>query len=62
MKKTIIATLLTVMLTPVIAMAEAGDWVVRARAVNVSPNEDSKLGKTVNNLLGAPVKIGRAHV
>lgn len=28
---------------------------VRARAVNISPNEDSSLGKTVNNLLGAPV-------
>ena len=26
-----------------------------ARAVNISPTEDSSLGKTVNNLLGAPV-------
>ena len=28
---------------------------VRARAVNISLNEDSSLGKTVNNLIGAPV-------
>ncbi|MCB5186700.1 OmpW family protein [Methylobacillus caricis] len=36
-----------------LVMAEAGDWVVRARAVNVSPNEDSKLGDYTNSLLGA---------
>ena len=54
-KKKVTVTLLVVMLTPSMAMAETGDWVVRMRAVNVSPNEDSKLGKTVNNLLGAPV-------
>jgi outer membrane protein len=41
--------------TPMLAQAEEGDWVVRLRAANVTPNEDSKLGKTVNNLLGAPV-------
>lgn len=35
------------------AMAEAGDWVVRARAVSVSPNESSELGKTVNQNVGA---------
>jgi outer membrane protein len=56
MKKTILAlTLVTAVLAPLVAQAEAGDWVVRLRAVNVAPNEDSKLGKTVNNLLGAPV-------
>jgi len=38
-----------------LAHAEAGDWVVRVRAVNVSPNEDSDLGKDVNSLLGGPV-------
>lgn len=38
---------------PAAAMAEAGDWVVRARAVNVSPNEDSRLGDYTNALLGA---------
>ena len=62
MKKTVTVTLLVVMLTPSMAMAEAGDWVVRMRAVNVSPNEDSKLGKTVNNLLGAPVMSSGAEL
>jgi outer membrane protein len=56
MKKTILSVALaTAMFAPILAQAEAGDWVVRVRAVNVAPNEDSKLGKTVNNLLGAPV-------
>lgn len=33
---------------PLLAQAEAGDWVVRLRAVDVVPNEDSRLGKLVN--------------
>lgn len=45
---------LTAGLAPMLAKAEAGDWVMRARAVNVSPNEDSRLGQTVNNNV-APV-------
>lgn len=49
MKITLLTLSLAAAFTPVLAHAEAGDWVVRARAVNVSPNEDSKLGKTVNN-------------
>jgi outer membrane protein len=61
MKKTIIAVAL-VAAFPTLAMAEAGDWVVRVRAVNVAPNEDSKLGKTVNNLLGAPVMSSGAEL
>lgn len=49
MQKTILAlALATTMGAPMFAHAEAGDWVVRIRAVNVSPNEDSDLGKTVN--------------
>lgn len=32
--------------------AEEGDWVVRLRTVSVNPNEDSRLGTTVNDLLG----------
>lgn len=55
MKKTLVSVLIAAAFSPVLAFAEAGDWVVRARAVNVSPNEDSKLGKSVNNLLGATV-------
>ncbi|MFM9835418.1 MAG: OmpW/AlkL family protein [Methylophilaceae bacterium] len=54
MKRTILATVVTFAFLPTLASAEAGDWVVRVRAVDVSPNEDSKLGSTVNNLgLGA---------
>lgn len=48
MKMTLLTLSLAATFAPVLAHAEAGDWVVRARAVNVSPNEDSKLGKTVN--------------
>jgi outer membrane protein len=49
MKKTIFAAAMAAALVaPMFAHAEAGDWVVRIRAVNVSPNEDSDLGKTLN--------------
>jgi outer membrane protein len=47
MKMTLLALSLAATFTPALAHAEAGDWVVRVRAVNVSPNEDSELGKTV---------------
>jgi outer membrane protein len=53
MKKTLISALIASALLPMLAHAEAGDWVVRLRAVNVSPNEDSSLGKTVNKNVGA---------
>lgn len=49
MKMTLLTLSLAAAFTPALAHAEAGDWVVRLRAVNVSPNEDSKLGKTVNS-------------
>jgi outer membrane protein len=62
MKKTLVSMLIASAFSPMVAFAEAGDWVVRARAVNVSPNEDSKLGKTVNNLLGAPVMSSGAEL
>lgn len=55
MKKTILAMAIAAVFAPSLAMAEAGDIVVRLRAVHVSPNEDSKLGSTVNSVLGAPV-------
>ncbi|ABE48897.1 OmpW/AlkL family protein [Methylobacillus flagellatus] len=40
------------LMVPATAMAEAGDWVIRARAVNISPNESSRLGDHTNALLG----------
>ncbi|MEZ0232128.1 MAG: OmpW family protein [Methylophilaceae bacterium] len=48
-----LAVLLMSLLLPMTAFAEAGDWVVRARAVNVNPDEHSKLGSYTNSLLGA---------
>ncbi len=50
MKKTMLALAVAAAFSPQFVFAEEGDWVVRLRAVNVSPNEDSRLGKTVNNL------------
>ena len=62
MKKSLLALALAAAFVPTLAQAEAGDWVVRARAVNVSPNEDSELGKTVNNLLGGPAMPAGAEL
>ena len=45
MKKTVLLLALTATLAPMAAMAEAGDIVVRLRAVSVSPDESSSLGK-----------------
>jgi len=50
MKKTLLSLAVFAAFNPMMAYAEAGDWVVRLRAVNVSPNEDSDLGKDVNSL------------
>jgi outer membrane protein len=48
MKKSLLVLAIAATLAPVLAHAEAGDWVVRARAVNVEPNESSRLGSTAN--------------
>ena len=48
MKRSLLVLALAAAFAPVLAHAEAGDWVVRLRAADVSPNEDSNLGKTVN--------------
>jgi outer membrane protein len=53
MKKSKILVAVIGMLVPMVSMAEAGDWVVRARAVNVNPDEKSSLGNYTNALLGA---------
>ena len=58
MKKSLLVLAIAAAFSPVLAHAEAGDWVVRVRAANVSPNEDSKLGKTVNKNV-APVNDTR---
>jgi len=54
MKKTLLSLSILAAMNPMMAYAEAGDWVVRLRTVNVSPNEDSSLGKTLNQNV-APV-------
>ena len=54
MNKLLLAALCIAAATPLTALAEAGDWVVRIRAAHISPNEDSELGKTVNKNI-APV-------
>jgi len=52
MKKTLLVLALASAFAPVLAHAEAGDWVLRGRVVSVSPNESSDLGKTVNKNVG----------
>lgn len=41
MKKIVLAALVAAAFAPSFAMAEAGDFVVRVRAVNINPDEDS---------------------
>lgn len=45
MKKTVLALAVAAAFAPALAMAEAGDIVVRLRATHVAPDEDSRLGK-----------------
>lgn len=59
MKKTVIAVALAALFAPTLAMAEAGDIVVRLRAAHVSPDEDSKLGSQSASVgLGAAIGSG----
>ena len=53
MKKTLIAAMIAAAFAPALAMAEAGDLVVRVRAVHINPDEDSKLGSLTNANVGA---------
>ena len=53
MKKTLLALAVAAALVPSLAMAEAGDIVVRVRATHIAPDESSSLGATTNaNLPG----------
>lgn len=54
MKKSLLVLALAAAFVPALAQAEAGDWVVRARAVDVSPNESSDLGKIAGAGLTSP--------
>jgi len=52
MKNTLLALAVASALAPLLAHADAGDWVVRARVVDVAPDTSSELGKTVNANVG----------
>ena len=53
MKKSLLVLALAAAFTPMLAQAEAGDWVVRLRAANVNPSESSKLGEKTDAAYGA---------
>lgn len=53
MKKTVVALAVVAALAPTLAMAEAGDIVVRLRATNINPDESSKLGRQTDQSYGA---------
>jgi outer membrane protein len=53
MKKSLVALAIAAAFAPTLAMAEAGDIVVRLRATNISPDEDSRLGKQTDKVYGA---------
>jgi outer membrane protein len=46
MQKTLLALAVAAALVPSLAMAEAGDFVVRVRATHIAPDESSSLGAT----------------
>lgn len=59
MKYTLLALAISAAIAPSLANAEAGDFVVRIRAANVSPDESSKLGSQSAAVgLGAVVSPG----
>ncbi len=53
MKKSLIALAVATALVPSLAMAEAGDIVVRLRATNITADESSKLGEKTNAAYGS---------
>jgi len=62
MKKTVLAALIAASFLPSLAMAEQGDWVVRLRAANINPHEDSNLSAFTpatfpGNALAADVRL-----
>jgi outer membrane protein len=48
MKKSLIAVLIAGLMAPALSFAEKGDFVVRARATYIAPDETSKLGSTTS--------------
>lgn len=59
MKKILMVALITAAFAPAMAGAEAGDFVVRLRAVHISPDEDSQLGSDSASVgLGPAISAG----
>lgn len=52
MKKSLLVLALAATFAPALAYAEAGDIVVRLRATNINPSEDSSLGKYTTRAYG----------
>ncbi|MBM3350923.1 MAG: OmpW family protein [Betaproteobacteria bacterium] len=57
MKKSLVVLALAAAFSPMLAQAEAGDWVVRVRATNINADEDSKLGRMTNNAFPATAAL-----
>ena len=57
MKKTLIAILVAGLMAPALSFAEKGDFVVRARATYVAPDETSKLDTTTTSFLGSKLEV-----
>jgi outer membrane protein len=53
MKKTVMVLAMAAAFAPTLAMAEAGDIVVRLRATNINPQESSSLGQDTDKAYGA---------
>ncbi|MDP2153070.1 MAG: OmpW family outer membrane protein [Methylotenera sp.] len=53
MKKSVLVLAMAAVFAPMLAQAEAGDWVVRLRATNINPSESSKLGEKTNAAYGS---------
>ncbi len=58
MKRTLLALVVVAAFAPALAIAEAGDIVVRVRAVHINPDVDSDLGKYTNRNVGAVLNQG----
>src|SRR3989338_4939894 len=54
MKKTVLALAIAAAFAPAVAMAEAGDIVVRLRATHISPDENSNLGGRTSAVYNTP--------
>jgi outer membrane protein len=57
MKKSLIAILIAGLVAPALSFAEKGDFVVRARATYIAPDESSKLNTTTSGIFAADDRL-----